>query len=223
MTALNAAMPPLPDRFKRLPIDERGYPVPRFVAQIEGKWDFRCIRTGWVGHCYRTGACWLCGDRLGTRKAFVIGPMCAINRVTSEPPSHFDCARFAVMACPFMCFPNRKRDEHNLPKDKFIPGVHIDRNPGAFCLWVARSYKPFDAGDGSTLFRIEKPSYVEWWACGRQATRAEVLQSIESGYPLLKKAAARDGVEGLKELERGLIEAMKLVPPFVPEPNMAHA
>ena len=35
-------LPPMPSRIAALPVDERGYPVPWFVAWIDGKPEFRC-------------------------------------------------------------------------------------------------------------------------------------------------------------------------------------
>ena len=50
---------------------------------------------------YRRKICFLCGEPLGRFAAFVIGPMgSSINRVSSEPPAHRDCAEYAVRACP---------------------------------------------------------------------------------------------------------------------------
>jgi hypothetical protein len=37
-------LPPMPDSIAKLPRDERGYPVPWFVAWVNGKADFRCAR-----------------------------------------------------------------------------------------------------------------------------------------------------------------------------------
>jgi hypothetical protein len=38
----------MPARFARLPADERGYPVPKFVEWIDGKPDFRCVDSRWL-------------------------------------------------------------------------------------------------------------------------------------------------------------------------------
>jgi len=201
-------LPPLPSRFKSLPLDPRGYPVPKFVAQIDGRWDFRCIRPGWLGECYQKRRCWLCGEQLGRSVAFVIGPMCAINRVTSEPPSHYECAEYATRSCPFMMFPNRKRDAVNLPPDGSIAGMHIDRNPGVTCIWITRhGYRPFQAGDGY-LFKIGDAERCEWRREGRAATRDEVLASIESGLPFLLKIAEQEGPRAVEALMRQRGEAL---------------
>jgi len=213
MTTLAPNLPPLPDRFKKLPLDARGYPIPKFVHTIDGKPDFRVVRPGWIARCYNGRLCWLCGEKLGLMLAFVIGPMCVINRTTSEPPSHLDCAEYATRACPFMLFPNRKRDPHGLPENKIEPaGIHLDRNPGCFCIYVTQNYSPIGA-PGGTLFRLGHPDSVAWRCQGRDATREEVEASIAGGYPHLRKLAEQDGPDAIMELQRMTLVASRLLPP----------
>lgn len=206
-------LPPLPFRFRKLPIDERGFPVPMFVQWVEGRPDFRVIKPGWMSRCHHGRLCWLCGEPLGKHLAFVIGPMCAINRVTSEPPSHLGCAEFAVRACPFLAFPNRKRDKHTpIAGDHRSPaGVHLDRNPGACAIWVTDGYKPFKA-EGGTLFRLDAPEAVHWYAHGRKATRAEIVASIDSGMPHLREIAELQGRDAMKALDQQYADAQRLLP-----------
>src|SRR5262245_3833667 len=112
MTELNASVRnvDMPGRIRWLPIDARGFPVPWFVAwfkdgeQVEpgvGLPDFRVADANKMRSALKLRLCWVCGKRLGRHLAFTIGPMCAINRTMSEPPSHYECARFAAQACPF--------------------------------------------------------------------------------------------------------------------------
>jgi hypothetical protein len=131
--------------------------------------------------------------------------------VTSEPPCHRDCAEFAARACPFLTKPREKRNTKNMPETATVAGISIDRNPGATCLYETRKATPFKAGDG-VLFRLDPPDRVDWWAKGRTATRAEVMESIDSGYPILMDMAVKDGRGAVQELERLRGEALKLVP-----------
>ncbi len=216
MSQLAPGMPPLPPRFLKLPVDERGYPVPRFVWQrSNGTYDFRVVRPGWPAHCRRNKVCWLCGEKLGKFMCFVIGPMCAINRNTAEPPCHRDCAEFAVRACPFMRFPNRTRDETDMPPDRIKPGGEVTmimRNPGVTCLWITKSYKPYRARDGSVLITIGDPVEVAWFAHGRTATRDEVLTSINTGLPLLREMAEKEGPDAIEYLDEITARGLTLVP-----------
>ena len=212
MTELRKDLPPLPRRMVGLPVDDRGYPVPWFVHWIDGKPDFRVIRPGGVFTALTKRACWLCGDQIGRYAAFVIGPMCAINRISSEPPSHRDCAEFAVKVCPFLVLPNSKRRDANLPEEtREAPGTMIRRNPGVSLLWVSETWRPTRTPKG-LLIDVGAPTHVSWWREGRGATRDEVLESINSGLPELLDIAAKEGPKAVEALEREASRAMLLVP-----------
>ena len=215
MTALAPGMPPLPPRFLKLPVDPRGYPVPKFVwKKPDGGYDFRAVEPGWPTQCMNRKLCWLCGEPLGRFMCFVIGPMCSINRNTAEPPCHRECAEFAVKACPFMRYPNRKRDEVDLPEGHAPGGEEamIKRNPGVTCLWITKSYRPYRAPSGDVLIEIGDPVEVTWWAHGRTATREEVMASINSGLPLLRDMAEREGKDAVEHLDYVIERGMTLVP-----------
>jgi hypothetical protein len=201
----------MPARFRRLPIDDRGFPIPKFVATLDGKPDFRVIAPGWWETCYKRKLCWLCGEQLGRHKAFVIGPMCAITRVTSEPPSHRECAEFAVKSCPFLTQPHRKRDISNLPEEGYVSGVHLDRNPGASVIWITDDYKAFNANPG-VLIKLGDPKELSWWSHGRAASREEIMGSINGGLPLLREIARKDGADAEADLDKMITRGLALVP-----------
>jgi hypothetical protein len=238
----------MPARITKLPIDERGYPVPKFVTWLkhgrpgdcpnypgcgcgtqsgphtcehyepcragEGKPDFRIANQEFLGRAVRQRLCWICGEQLGRYLAFVIGPMCAINRVTAEPPSHLECARFAVQACPFLLHPGRRRNEEGLPEDIQEPaGIGIKRNPGVMLVWMTHIYKPFYAPNGNNvLFRLGEPGSLEFYARGRKATREEIMAAIDSGLPILRQMAETGGPEAVAMLEQMTEQGLKLVP-----------
>ena len=209
---LREGLPVLPARMAKRPVDHRGYPVPWFVQWIDGKPDFRVVDGRKFTVAIRFNACWLCGEPLGRYKTFVIGPMCAINRVTSEPPCHADCAEFAALSCPFLVLPTAKRRETNVPEGVEAPaGVHLKRNPGAVCLWTTLTYSVFPVERGP-LIRLGDPICVEWFAHGRPAMRAEVLASIESGMPHLYRLARAQSVESVVALECQYAAALPHLP-----------
>lgn len=211
-------LPDAPARIARLKINEKGFPVPWFVAWIDGKPDFRVVGEGKVPEAIRTNSCWICGEPLGRYKAFVVGPMCAVNRVSSEPPMHRECAEYAVKACPFMTQPKRPRRETNLPAEySEAAGFGIDRNPGVSLIWITTSYKVevVRAQEGiapGLLVRMGEPEECLWFAEGRPATRAEIMHSIDTGLPILRGAAEKDGEDAVRFLEERTAEAMELVP-----------
>lgn len=202
----------LPKHMTRLAKDSAGRPVPKFVAWIDDKPDFRIMDPAHLARCVRLNVCWTCGEPLGSHKTFVIGPMCAVNRVSAEPPSHHDCASYSARACPFLANPNKVRREANKPAHQEAAGVMIARNPGVTLLWSTRHYQPFGDGRGGVLFDIGEPDGVEWLREGREATHAEVMASIESGFPLLQEMADEEGPRARKALALKYESAMALVP-----------
>ena len=202
----------MPDRFRHLPINDQGYPIPFFVPYFDGKPEFRGFDPDKMSICVRHLRCWLCGEPLGKFMAFVIGPMCAVNRVSAEPPSHYDCTYYGVQACPFLSQPKMRRNEKDMPEDTRPPaGIMLKRNPGVTLIWVTRNYKPFKA-NGGALFKVGDPQRVEFYAEGRRATRAEIMASIDSGMPILRGMANEDGPEAVVELEQMYTKALELVP-----------
>jgi len=196
---------PMPPQIMALPVSETGYPVPWFVAWFEeakggvkrevrrgtGRPDFRLIGKGRVERCIREGLCWVCGGSLrGTEAAAVIGPMCTINRISSEPPSHLSCARYSAKACPFLTRPRMRRNLSDLPVEgTSAPGFAVDRNPGVAAIWVTNRVA-YDRGTG--LFHLGEPERIEWTCQGREAVLEEILESIRSGVILLREACDQE-------------------------------
>jgi hypothetical protein len=214
---LNAAIRdiPLPLNMLSLPVDDRGFPVPWFVSWVEGKPDFRIVQTGKRGLAYKQERCWICGGKLGRLKASVVGPMCVVNKVSSEPPSHPECARYAAKACPFLSRPRMRRNEKDLPDARQNPGgIALDRNPGVAAIWFSlRMSKPFATGDGGYLFDLGPVDRVEWYAERRAATFDEVVTSIATGLPELSRLALAEGQEAVDALGEALVAASRLIPP----------
>lgn len=214
MTELNTAIRniPVPPRMAHLPISPKGFPVPWFVAWIDGLPDFRVIGPGKIADAHRQKKCWLCGERTGRHMVFTIGPMCTVNRVSGEPPSHLACAEYAARACPFLTKPNMRRNEAEMPAEGKNPaGIMLKRNPGVTALWVTEKYKLMRAGDG-VLFLVGEPERVHWYCEGRTATRAEVMASISSGMPFLEAEAVKEGPEALRELATCFARSLALLP-----------
>lgn len=219
--ALRTDLPPMPARIAHLPV-HRGYPVPWFVAWLDddgkpvargkGTPDFRVLAPGAAQLAHRFGICWVCGGTLGAWKAFVLGPMCAVNRTSAEPPSHVECAEWSAAACPFLTRPHMVRREGGMPEDAVEPaGVMLRRNPGVALIWVTKRYRLRRVPDG-ILFDIGKPERVAWYAEGRAATRGEIERSIETGLPALQELAEAQSPSAVRALNRQLDEARRLLP-----------
>jgi hypothetical protein len=223
MTDLRPALPELPEQMRGLPIDHRGYPVPWFVAWLdedekrcpvgEGKPEFRVMDQAKIGEAIRLHRCWVCGGRLGSHKAFTIGPMCVVNRVNAEPPSHRDCAIFSATACPFLSRPHARRREDNMPKETGeLPGIAVMRNPGVACVYVTKDFTVSVLREG-IMFNFAEPTEVLWYAQGREATRAEVEEAIDNGLPRLYQIAEENKDEREKRAIDKAVERMRTLLP----------
>lgn len=193
-------LPPLPDRVKALPVGPNGYPVPYFVTWVGDKPDFRAADGRAFARCVKQRLCWVCGQSLGyltDEVAFVCGPIAASNKISSEPPSHVECAEFACRACPFLVRPHAKRRpgfDDELEEHRSAPsGLHIEGNPGVSAVWVTRWYSMLNLGKGGVLLKMGDPERVSWFCQGRAATRAEVERGVEVGLPAVVATATGPG------------------------------
>lgn len=210
----------LPAKMRDLPVDDRGYPVPWFVDWVDGKPEFRAMDAMKWRRAVKEGLCWVCGIPLGRHRVFVIGPMCAVNRTTSEPPCHLECAVWSAINCPFLSRPKMVRREDEAINNAMVAegsaGLAITRNPGVALLWVTHrgGYALDRVGGGGTgyLFALEAPDRVLWYCEGRDATRAEVEASIDSGIEILRETAKVDGPDALTALEQYHQRAIELYP-----------
>lgn len=211
MTELRKGLPALPKLFEHLPIDDRGYPVPWFVCKVDGKWDFRMADARKRDRAVKERLCWLCGIGIGQDLAFVIGPMCAVNRNTSEPACHRACAEFAVKACPFMVRPAAQYREANIPAEAKKHYGGLPGNPGAVCIWITRTFKTYDV-PGGWLIRIGDPVEVQWWCEGARATRQQILDSFDRRLPALIEIASEQGPMAEEALAAQVQALMPLLP-----------
>lgn len=102
-------MPDIPARMARLPRDPRGYPIPAAVwRDAKGRPHFtindESVRQSLIGD----DRCPICADRLFRGRWFVGGPGSAFHKrgVYIDPPMHYECARFALLVCPYLAAPN---------------------------------------------------------------------------------------------------------------------
>jgi hypothetical protein len=199
---------------RKLPLDPRGYPIPWFVATLEnGTQDIRIADSKKRVLAVNQNICWVCGETLGIYKAFPIGPMYAVNRTTSEPPCHLDCAIFSATNCPFLTRPRMKRNPRELPAETNEPaGIFLTRNPGAVCVWVTKSFKPFKVGPTDWLIKMDEPTQVIWYTEGKLATRQQVVDSIDSGLPAIMDIALEEGPEAVDMLVKYRTRVEKYLP-----------
>lgn len=211
--------PTMPPGIAALPRQEgTGYPIPWFVETLpNGSRDFRIMSSQALRRAITESRCWTCGRHIvdlrvgdAPQATFVLGPMCAVNRTSGEPPSHWACAEWSAQVCPFLTTPGRSRREANLPEQRTVAGGQmIERNPGVALLWASHSWQ-LRRADNGVLWDVGKPYRVAWLREGRPATRAEVEASLTAGLPTLQAVAEKHGEMPL------LIEAVRQVEPLLP-------
>lgn len=184
----------MPTRLARRP-QFGGYPVPYFVAwykdgrQVNERTEgarphFPTTDAGRATTCRKQNRCWICGHPLGAFKAFVFGPASALAQASYEPPSHRDCARYAMQICPYLINPEHKHVTTKgfipLPGSEVIPDVS-PHNPGVIVMWSCRSYgiELRDPSRGIAVFIPDTPTYVEFWTRGRPATYKEAVDALQ--------------------------------------------
>ena len=213
---LRGDLPPMPPRVAKLPVGKNGYPIPYFVEELGGsREDFRLASGSKLVRCAKLNLCWVCGEPMGRYKVFVVGPMCVVNRVSADAPAHLECAEWSVRACPFLLRPGmvRREDEATRKGEENVAGVMIKRNPGVMAVYVVTGFKVVPDHQSKLLFKLPDPVAVSFWREGRPASRAEVLESVRTGLPLLR---AMCGTQ--KELD--LLEAqVAAAEKFFPEDN----
>jgi hypothetical protein len=187
--------PNLPRRVERLPTDRRGFPIPWFVAWRDGQPHFPVVDAAKLGVAWNEDLCWVCGDKLGANRGWVVGPMSALEGATPEPPSHYDCARFSVCHCPHLATSTASFSAKYAEAEGYAAQANVSKvRSGATAIWVTkgRGATPFRAGDG-VLFGLDGPERLEWYAGGRAATAIEVREAIAIAWPTLQQTAEREG------------------------------
>ena len=215
MNPLRSDLPPLPERIARLPVGANGYPIPWFVVWIDGQPEFRVADSAKYVLAVRQKLCWVCGEPLGAYLGFVLGPMCAVNRISAEPPSHRECAEFSLRSCPFLSKPQMVRRENDRP-DGNCAGVMIESNPGVSLLWMTKSRTRISA-PGGMLFQVGDPTELRPYRFGRPATLAELMTVFEERLPILREIAEKEGADAVACLETEAAKARQLFARFVKE------
>jgi hypothetical protein len=174
---------PIPRRMRSLARDERGFVIPWFAWHDDTGGPHISVldQKKWCEAVDRD-RCWLCGQPLGVFKAFVAAPINVLKRIVLEPPSHLDCAEYAMRVCPFLSNPamrRRQRTERQVDQDCLVGhvGQRPTPNPGVFALWVTRSYTLGRLRDHPAI-TIGDSESVRWWTRGRPATDAEVEAAL---------------------------------------------
>lgn len=158
-----------------------GLPIPWFVQQVPV--DFGKLRPMAAARAHELRLCWWCGEpRYEKRMCFLVVPHSAVTRVSTTPPGHPECARWAVRL---------------LQDDTLV--VH------------ASGYELVDTDEGGVVFGMTGILGIEWWLKGQRATPVEAMQALDAALPELEKMAQSAGEEAVCELEIATAEAIEFI------------
>lgn len=171
---------PIPERVKKLPRDERGYPVPFFVQWFDetgqptewgiGKPDQRIADERKQHICRTKNLCWICGDPLTYWIAFVGGPMSAHNAAFADGPMHVECAEFACMVCPHLAHPGAKRRPGGPMDETYAPDGLIETPIEKCCVFITRRFTVLwtNPRKGRFLWRPAPAKEIRWFRAGER-------------------------------------------------------
>lgn len=182
----------MPPQIAALERDERGYPIPFFVARPEGRPpDLRFSDVTKPLACHRTGVCWVCGrprDGL-TGQAFVLGPMATINRVTTEGPCHEECAAYSALVCPALNGEMVRRTRKATDGVILAPPGGAEELPQVVCVYVCRSYH-VETYAGHLYFRLGKCLRTTWFAAGLRLPGGPGREVMEQAARMIRETNA---------------------------------
>lgn len=145
----------------------RGFPVPWFVAYVDGKPDFRMIDPKKMQYALEQDKCFVCGKKhIKGLYFFITGPMGLANGVHSDCPLHLDCAKYSLQICPHLFFERTQRNETG-DLYKYVSATTgqagIKEKPSELYLIKANKYKTIPGPEGGRLIKFNVVDFEEFW------------------------------------------------------------
>ncbi len=172
-----------PDRIKRMPRDKRGYPILFTLARKHGEeYDFTTIDPEKVAECVNRKLCGVCGEKLINGDYwFISGPLSSdYSFYFTDPAMHEECARFALMICPWMVLSEYRRSKE---ASGFVGSVLTDSRPPILSLSKACCYRQDQ--QGGIVAHITK---VEYYHTGRIMSGGQPKREEIDRYILEQRA-----------------------------------
>lgn len=143
---------PMPERMRRLPLTEHGFPALFFAPVKDDQAVIRSVDLAKFRRCIEQRLCWLCGEPLDQLMTFVVPATNAYTKVTFEPPCHHECAVYAMRACPFITNPNMRYRSSDW------------QHPGPYALYTTSYYTvgPIRSTWPAALITMGIPEHIEW-------------------------------------------------------------
>jgi len=104
---------PIPQRMAHLKRDPRGYPIPAMVLIDDGgRPHFQINDERIRQRLIAQDRCVICGGRLFRGRWFIGGALSAFSErgLYIDPPTHAECAEFALKVCPYLAAPHYGRE-----------------------------------------------------------------------------------------------------------------
>lgn len=159
-----------PPAIMTLRTDERGYPIPKFAAIIDGKPDFRVLDRDALIRCIKGRLCAICGTKMNRQCAFVGGPISMQHRQFTDGPMHYACAKYALQVCPMLAAPSfAYRKMETAPPGYVLVENAMTERPEKFGLGVSYEYAAAANAEGHVIVKASiwmQP--IEWWKHGER-------------------------------------------------------
>lgn len=173
---------PIPPLMRTLRRDHRGIPI-TFTSLVlpDGRHDFTRMEMSRWFQCVDQRLCMLCGQKLVKKMWFIGGPLCMHNRFFFDLGMHEECARFALLVCPYLAVRSYTHAKVRAIKSGDGPFIDAELNssdkekPIAFGLACTDGYALAKV-QGDTLVRAKRwIKEIEWWNAGSRIMEAPPL------------------------------------------------
>lgn len=187
---------PIPGRMQHLKRDRRGYPVPVGVLiDTDGRPHFTINDENIRQVMIAEDRCHICGQFLTKGRCLVGGPASAFHPEGAyiDPCMHKECARYALMVCPYLAAPSyaKRIDDKTLDPAK-LPGwatilndpTMIDVRPDPFVLvYFYAQDQTLIVDEVTRIVKYIKPREiraVEFWSKGVQLSMREGAEKAQA-------------------------------------------
>lgn len=155
---------PIPQFLNHLKLDHRGYPIPFFVAYVNGKPDFRMLCERKQHMCVDRKLCSICGKKLHEFYYFITGPMGLQSCTHSDPPMHKYCAEYSIDTCPHLHFQRAQvNDRGDVYKEIDAKNyARVKEKPNTLFLIKADKFKLLNMPGYGHVLQFRKVSAVKY-------------------------------------------------------------
>lgn len=177
---------PVPVRMALLPRDPRGYPIfAMALRDASGRAHFTVNDERLRVRLISQDRCSICAGRLMRGRWFIGGEQSAFHPQGAyvDPPTHGECARYALQVCPYLAAPTYASLIHGRTVDDpavalvdvtaiVSPSTADEVRPKLFVAVLARGQRVRETEAGLVLVPTRPYITVEYWRHGQKLSRA---------------------------------------------------